>query len=79
MTTLNELYRAISQQENAYPVPALLLDGDFNAVKLKSILPYFYQQITCANRGGKTSRSPLLHTQLSLTLHLANLTITLSS
>ena len=38
-TALNELYRAISQQEKAHPETALLVAGDFNAGKLKSFLP----------------------------------------
>ena len=25
--------------------------GDFNAGKLKSVLPHFYQHVTCATRG----------------------------
>ena len=36
-TALNELYRAISKQENAHPKAMLLLAGDFNAGKLKSV------------------------------------------
>ena len=32
---LNELYKAISKQENAHPQVVLLVDGDFNAGKLK--------------------------------------------
>jgi hypothetical protein len=52
-TTLNELYRAISKQENAHPEAALLVASDFNAGKLKLILPNFYQHVTCATRGKK--------------------------
>jgi hypothetical protein len=59
-TALNKLYRTmyrtISKQENAHPVAAILVDGDFNAGKLKS-----YQHVTCATRGEKNSKSPLLH------------------
>ena len=62
-TALNELYKAISKQENAHPEAALLVAGDFNAGKLKSILPNFYQNVTCATREQKKSRPPLLHTQ----------------
>ena len=44
---LNELYSAISKQENAHPELALLLAGDFNAGKLKSVWTNF----KCATRG----------------------------
>ena len=40
-TALNELYKAISKQENAHPEVALLVAGDFNAGNLKSVLPHF--------------------------------------
>jgi hypothetical protein len=40
-TALNQLYSAISKQENAHPEAALLVSGDFNAGKLKSVLPHF--------------------------------------
>ena len=40
-TALNELYSAISKQENAHPEAALLVARDFNAGKLKSVLPNF--------------------------------------
>ena len=49
-TALNDLYKAISKQENAHPEAALLVAGDFIAGKLKSVLPHFYQHVTCANR-----------------------------
>ena len=81
-TSLNELHTAISKQENAHPEAVIQVAGDFNAGKLKSVLPNFYQHVKCATRG-KKSTPPLLHTQthtkLSLALHLSNLTITLSS
>ena len=32
---------------------ALLVAGDFNAGKLKSVLPHFYQHVKCATRGEK--------------------------
>jgi hypothetical protein len=41
-TALNKLNKAISKQGNAHPVVALLVAGDFNAGKLKSVLPHFY-------------------------------------
>ena len=53
-TALNELYSAISKQENAYPEAALLLARDFNAGKLKSVSPNFYQRVKCSTRGKET-------------------------
>jgi hypothetical protein len=47
-TALNELYTTISKQENAHPEAALLVAGDFNSGKLKSVLPNFYQHFKCA-------------------------------
>ena len=52
-TALNELYVAISKQENADPEATLLVAGDFNAGKLKSVLPNFHQHVKCATRGKK--------------------------
>ena len=45
-TALNELYKAISKQENAHPEAALLVAGDLNEGKFKSVLPNFYQHVT---------------------------------
>ena len=80
-TALNELDKAISKHENAHPEAALLVAGDINPGKHKSVLPPFYQHVTCATTGKKTnSRPPLLHTQRHIhKLHLANRTIILSS
>jgi hypothetical protein len=56
--------------------------SDFNAIKLKSVLPNFYQHVTRVNRGKKTFAPFTPHTEtpkkLSLALHLVNLTTTLS-
>jgi hypothetical protein len=41
----------MSKQENAHPEAALLVAGEFNAGKLKSVLPNFYQHVKCATRG----------------------------
>ena len=60
---LNELYKAISNQENAHPKAALLVVGDFNAVKLK---PFYLISTSMSHvqpEGKKYSRPPLLHTQ----------------
>ncbi|MCF3276911.1 hypothetical protein, partial [Escherichia coli] len=53
-TALKELYKAISKQKNAQPEAVHLVAGDFNAGKFKSVLPHFYQHVTCATREKKT-------------------------
>ena len=53
-TTLDELYNAISKQENAHPEASLLGAGDFNAGKLNSVLTRFYQHFTIVTRAVKT-------------------------
>ena len=40
-TTLNELYTAISKLENTHPEAVLLVAGDFNIGKLKSVFTSF--------------------------------------
>jgi hypothetical protein len=45
-TALNQLYKAISEEEKAHPEAALLVAEDFNAGKLKSVLPHFYENVT---------------------------------
>ena len=50
-TALDELYTAISKQENTHPEAVLLVARDFNAGKLKSVLPHFYQHVKCVTRG----------------------------
>ena len=52
-TALNELYTAISKQEKTHPEAALLVVGDFNARKLKSVLAHFYQHVKCATKERK--------------------------
>ena len=52
-TALNQLYKAISKEENAHSEAALLVAGDFKAGKLKSVSPIFYQHVTCATRRKK--------------------------
>ena len=55
-TTLafNELCVAIDRQESTHLEAALLVGGGFNAGRLKTILPHFYQHVSCANRGIKS-------------------------
>ena len=81
-TALSQLFKEISKQETPHPEAALLLAGDFNAGKLKSVLPNFYQHVKCATRGkknlGHCTPHAEMRTKLSLALHLVNLTTTLS-
>ena len=50
-TALSQLYKEISKQETTHPEAVLLVAGDFNAGKLKSVLPSLYQHVKCATRG----------------------------
>ena len=52
-TALNELYQVISKQENAHPEVVLLVAEDFNAGKLKSVLPNFLPACHMCNQRGK--------------------------
>jgi hypothetical protein len=52
-TALSQLYKEISKQETTHPEVALLVAGDFNAGKLKSVLPNLYQHVKCATRRKK--------------------------
>ena len=84
-SALNQLCKAISKQENAHPEVALLGAGDFNAGKLKSVLPHFLPACHMCNQRRKkkleTTFTPHteMHTKLSFALHLADLTKILSS
>ena len=49
-TTHSQLYKEISKQDTTHPEVVLLVAGDFNSGKLKSILPNFYQHVKCATR-----------------------------
>jgi hypothetical protein len=75
------LYSAKSKQENAHPEAALLVAGDFNAGKLKSVVPNFYQHFKCAASGKKLwttfTQHTETHTKLFLAVHFENLTIIL--
>ena len=50
---LIELEKSMSKQGNARPEAPLLVAADFNAGKLKSVLPHFYQHVTFATRRKK--------------------------
>ena len=49
-TALSQLYKEISKQETTHPEAVLLVAGDFNGGKFKSVLPHFYQHVKCATR-----------------------------
>ena len=49
-TALSQLHKAISKQETTHPEAALLVAGDFNAGKFKSVLRSFNQDVKCATR-----------------------------
>jgi hypothetical protein len=72
-TALNQLYKAISKEEKAHPEAGTLIAGD---VKLKSVLPNVQPE-----GEKKTTFTPPaeMHKKLSSALHLANLTIIISS
>ena len=50
-TALSQLDKEICNQATTHPEAALLVAGDFNAGKLKSVLPNFYRHVKCATRG----------------------------
>jgi hypothetical protein len=50
-TALYELYFARCKQANFHPEATLLVAGDFNAGKLKSVLLNFYRHVKCKTRG----------------------------
>lgn len=48
---LKTLLAAVSKQQSAHPDGIFIVAGDFNHVDLRSVLPKFYQHVTCATRG----------------------------
>ena len=59
-TALNQLYKAISKQENAHPETALLVAGDIHAGKLN--LPNFYQNVQTEGKKLENNFNP--HTEM---------------
>lgn len=51
---MGELYNTLSPLQTAHPDAFHIVAGDFNKAKLKSVLPHFYQHVTCATRGNNT-------------------------
>jgi hypothetical protein len=52
-TVFSQLYKEIRKQETTHPEVVLLVAGDINAGKLKSVLPNFHQHVKYATRGKK--------------------------
>lgn len=50
---LEELHTAISGYEDKYPQAVPIAVGDFNHCSLKSVLPKYYQHVSCPTRGNK--------------------------
>ena len=71
-TALNQLYMAISKQENAHPEAALLSAGNFNARKLNSVYLISPSML-------HEQQAPNMRRKLSLPLNLTNLISILSS
>lgn len=51
---LKELHVAISKQQTTHPEAAFIVAGDLNHANLKTVLPGFYQHVSCHNRGDRT-------------------------
>lgn len=51
---LEELYTTISGYEDKYPQAVSIAVGDFNHCSLKSVLPKYYQHVSCPTRGDRT-------------------------
>ena len=48
---LKTLLAAVSKQQSSHPDGIFIVTGDFNHVDLRTVLPKFYQHVTCATRG----------------------------
>lgn len=51
---MGELYNTLSQLQKAHPEAFHTVAVDFNKANLKSVLPHFYQRVTCATRENNT-------------------------
>lgn len=51
---MKELHAAINKQQTTHPEAAFIVAGDFNHSNLKTVLPKFYQHVSCHTRGDKT-------------------------
>eukprot|EP00061_Rhincodon_typus_P014776 g42060.t1 len=50
-SALDEVYNASNSVETECPEALLIIASDFNQANLKNVLPKYYQQISCPNRG----------------------------
>lgn len=51
---MDTLHAAIGKQQPAHPEAAFIVAGDFNHSNLKTVLPKFYQHVSCSTRGDRT-------------------------
>lgn len=51
---LSEVHDVLSAIQNKHPDTVLIMAMDFNKVKLRQVMPYFYQHVTCPTRGANT-------------------------
>lgn len=63
---INELYTAIGKLQCAHAEAAFIAARDFNHTNLKTVLPKFYQHVSCNTRG-KQNFGPCIHNVYSPT------------
>lgn len=53
-TALSILLKTIEKLQSVHPDGIFIVAGDFNHVNMRTVLPNFYQHVTCPTREGKT-------------------------
>lgn len=51
---MKELCSAVNKLQTVHPDGAFIIAGDFNHANLRSVLPKFYQNVSCPTRGANT-------------------------
>lgn len=51
---MKDLCSAVNKMQTVYPDGAFIIAGDFNHANLRSVLPKFYQNVSCPTRGANT-------------------------
>ena len=52
-TALRQLSDTVTKFENDHPDAASIVAGDFNHTNMKTVLPKYYQHVSCPTRGDK--------------------------